>query len=135
MSITNALRNGVIATLQGNAGVSAIVGTRAYASRPRQPTMPFLAVSEISYSALQQDGFERTLYTFQVNATYSTDKRALSVVPLADAVVAALHQANISLADPYGLGRLDHISTQMAENSYGDPSFASIRFEAEVTEA
>ena len=127
------LQDGVVVALKADAAVSAIIGARAYTLRPQVPTFPYVTCTVSSFFPEEQDNFDRDILTLQVDAWACQRPQRLNVKPLADAVSRALHMADFSLADPYGLGAINLLSAEIPDDPIAGTNYAALRFECQVT--
>ena len=89
MNPDTALAEALATALKAAPAVSALLGARAYAVAPRNPTYPCIAVSRIESRATVEDGLEHVV-TLTAVSKFGGPEEARAVVA---AVRAALHDA------------------------------------------
>jgi hypothetical protein len=89
VSADQALAEGLVVALKAAPAVTALMGQRIYATAPRVPTYPCIAVSRIESRATVDEGLEHVL-TLTAVSRFGGPEEARAVVA---AVRAALHDA------------------------------------------
>jgi hypothetical protein len=96
--LSGPLRRAVVAALQADPGVAALVGARVYDYVSAVPAYPFLRCTTTTASPWEATGGVRgSLARLQVDAFVKGHGRG-SVEPLTAAVVAALDEADLAIA-------------------------------------
>lgn len=133
MSASSALQKAIIAALKADAGVAAIVAGRVYDVPPQSAVQPYLSLGPTQTRTMRQDCFRRRVEVIQIDAWSGEQRQRQPIKALADAIITALDQADLSLDDPYGLGRLDLLLSLVQDDPDGITKHAVLQFEAEVT--
>ena len=117
MSASAALQIALIDALRANVGVTALLGQKIWDNAPRDAVEPYLTLGpsqELDDSAECLDGVECFQ---QIDIWTQEDGSQMSAKEICGAVRKALHGADLSLADPYGLVLIEVESSRVT----GDP--------------
>src|SRR5690606_3291118 len=93
-----ALQKGVVAALKANAGVSALVGARVYDEPPQKPVLPYIRLGNIVPRPLRTDGKQAARVNFGIEVHSRPDAGRVEATQIAEAVVAALDEAPVTVA-------------------------------------
>ena len=92
------LQKGLRATLAANSGVTNIVSSRIYDEPPQNATFPYLRFGEISPAVFDTDTIEGSLVAITFEAHSRSPSGRVEAVQIAEAVKAALHRQEGSVA-------------------------------------
>jgi hypothetical protein len=98
MSVSAELQKAVLAALLADSAVAAIVGTRVFDRMPADGDYPCITFGPSDYTLLELTCLGARIETLQIDCWTRADGRIWPARELADAVVAALHNAALSMA-------------------------------------
>jgi hypothetical protein len=133
MSASSALQQAIIDALRADAGVTAIVGQRSYDVAPKGVIYPYISLGPSVTTTDRPDGYRSRVEVVQVDAWAEDQRRRQPIRALADAVIAALDQADLDLPGVYGLSRLDLVLARVMDDPDGITKHAALQFSCEVT--
>jgi hypothetical protein len=98
MSVSAELQKAVLAALLADSAVAAIVGTRVFDRMPADGDYPCVTFGPSDYTLSELTCLESRVEALQIDCWTRADGRIWPARELADAVVAALHNAALSMA-------------------------------------
>jgi flagellar basal body-associated protein FliL len=93
-----AIQKGLRTALVANAGVSAIVSTRIYDEPPQNVVFPYLRFDEITSNAFDTDSTVGSSIDITIEANSRSASGRVEAVQMVEAVRAALHRQETSVA-------------------------------------
>lgn len=132
MSASSALQKAIVAALKADAGVVALVDARVYDVPPVDVGFPFVSLGPGDFMTERRDDMVARTETIQIDVWTRDERRRQPCKALMDAVTSALDQADLTLDDPYGLGRLDLVLARLLDDPDGITRHGVLQFEAEI---
>lgn len=133
MSPSSALQVAVVEALRADAAVSAIVGARVYDVPPVAPDYPFVSLGPTSVITGRPDGYRQRTEVIQVDAWAEDERQRQPIKALCDAILEVLDQADLDLAGPHGLARMDLVLMRVMDDPDGITKHGVLQFECEIT--
>lgn len=132
MSASSALQAAVYAALQADASLTALVSDRVYDVPPDGAAAPYVSFGPSTFVTERRDGFASRTETIQIDV-WTRDQRARQPCKaIMDAVNDVLDQGNLSLADPYGLARMDLVLSRLIDDPDGITKHGVLQYSCEV---
>ena len=119
MSVSAELQKLVIDTLKADSAVSAIVGTDVYDHAPSSNPFPRITMGASDATPDDADCVNGQEVNLQVDCWSRDDGNLHPCRALVDAAREALHEANVSLPDPYALVSIRVPLTRVAQDPDG----------------
>ncbi|ATG47598.1 hypothetical protein CEW89_08425 [Celeribacter ethanolicus] len=132
MSASFALQKAIVAALRANSGVTSLISDRVYDDVAEADAYPCISLGPSFFSPERQDCFKRRMETVQIDVWDQSQLKKEPCKRICDAVVAALDMANLSLDDPYALGRIDLTLARIMEDPDGHTKHGVLQFECEI---
>lgn len=107
MSASRALQDVVLATLLGDAAVSAAVGGRVYDGPPEGVVYPYISFGPASFRPQRFQCVSSKEEVLQIDVWTAGNGRGWPCKDIVEAVVSAVDDAGLSLPDPYAVSRCD----------------------------
>lgn len=101
MSASRALQKAVVAALRGDATLANFVGARVYDMQPADAVYPFVSLGPSSFVSDNDECIEGREETLQIDVWARDNGLMHPCRAITDAVYGALHEATLSLDDPY----------------------------------
>ncbi|GAA4218617.1 hypothetical protein GGQ68_002510 [Sagittula marina] len=133
MSASSALQKVIIAALLADSGVAQAVGNRVFDRAPKGVRYPYVSLGPSSFFPERRDCMTARVETVQLDVWARNNERRQPCKAICDAVEAALDMADLSLEDPYGLGRFELRLSRVLDDPDGITTHGVMQFEAEVT--
>lgn len=99
MSVSVGLQDFILAKLKGDAGVSALVGSRIYDGPPATPEFPYISLGASDFTPDDADCIDMREETIQIDCWSRANGRKWPCKQIVDAVVGALRHLDGDLAE------------------------------------
>jgi predicted transcriptional regulator len=133
MSASSALQKAILDALQADVTLAGMVGDRIYDVPPGRPRKPYVSLGPTSFFPERRDCMNSRTETVQIDVWTEDKERRQLCKAICDAVVAVLDQADLSLDDPYALGRCDLLLARIMDDPDDITRHGVLQFECEVT--
>jgi hypothetical protein len=133
VSASSALQGAIYDALQADVPLAALVDDRVYDVPPEGATYPYVSFGPSTFVTERRDCFKSRTETIQVDVWTANQMRRQPCKAIMDAVCDVLDQGNLSLADPYGLARMDLIFARIMDDPNGIARHGILQFSCEVT--